>query len=63
MNGTKTYNGFSSAFSSLYRVKNITFDTDNGVPYTVQWKEQTIDLAWNNGVGSVGSYPISDLLN
>ena len=55
MNGSKTYNGFGSTFHSLYRVKNITFDIDNGVPYTVEWKGQTIDLSWGYGVGSLNS--------
>ena len=63
MNGTKTYNGFSYTFGDLCRAKNITFDTDNGVPYIAQWKGQKIDLTWMDGVGCLGSYPISNLLD
>ena len=63
MKGTKTYNGMSSAFTSLCRVKNITFETDNGTPYIVQWKSQTIDLAWSTGLGSLQSWEIAKIIN
>ena len=63
MNGVKTYNGFNSAFSRLSRAKNITFETDNGTPYLVQWKSQTIDLSWDYGVGTINSGYMSNLVN
>lgn len=56
LKGAKTYNGFSSAFNSLARAKNITFETDNGTPIEAQWKGQTIDLTWSEGVGSAAYY-------
>jgi hypothetical protein len=40
----KTSNAFSSAFNYCTRLKNLMFKTDNGTPYKVQWKSQTIDL-------------------
>lgn len=40
-----TYNVFSGTFSYCHRLKNITFALNNGVPYTVTWKSQVIDLA------------------
>ena len=41
---TITSNMFGSAFERCNRLKNITFATDNGTPYTANWKTQTIDL-------------------
>lgn len=40
-----TNNVFSGTFNNLSRAKEVIFDTDNGKPYTVNWKNQTIDLA------------------
>lgn len=45
MMGNKTSNGFTNAFNYSGRLKNITFETDNGAPIVVQWKKQTIDLS------------------
>ena len=43
---TWTSNAFTSTFNYCGRLKNITFaKQDNGTPYTVSWKTQTIDLA------------------
>lgn len=43
---TITSNMFSSAFKNCCRVKNIIFATqDDGTPYEVRWKAQTIDLS------------------
>lgn len=39
-----TSNIFNSIFYSCYRVKEITFATDNGTPYIRKWKNQTIDI-------------------
>ncbi len=43
--GAKTTNAFGSTFESDYRAKDIVFQTDNGTPYVVKWKSQTIDLS------------------
>ena len=56
MNGARTYNGFNSCFSNAARLKNVTFETDNGTAIPVQWKSQTIDLSYNNGIGSLQQY-------
>lgn len=40
-----TSNVFQGTFDCVYRVKDIIFDTNNGTPYEVAWKNQTIDLA------------------
>ena len=42
---TWTSNAFSSTFYYCHRLKNITFALNNGVPYTVTWKSQVIDLS------------------
>ena len=39
-----TSNAFYCAFVACSRLKNITFALNNGVPYTVTWKSQVIDL-------------------
>ena len=41
---TMTSNMFGFTFERCNRSKNITFATDNGTPYTANWKNQTIDL-------------------
>jgi hypothetical protein len=50
----ETSNRFDGTFTNCGRVKNIMFETDNGIPYSVNWKSQTIDLSGN--VGYAGSY-------
>ena len=42
---TWTSNAFNSTFNRCNRLKNITFALNNGVPYTVTWKNQVIDLS------------------
>ena len=45
-----TSNTFSDTFYRCFRVKDITFETqEDGSPYVCQWKNQTIDLT--SGVG------------
>lgn len=63
--GTKTYNGFNQVFKGLSRVKNITFETDNGTPYVVEWKAQVIELSSGSslGVGMVEKNYTSYILN
>lgn len=48
--GTLTSNVFSYRWTHMCRLKRLTFlQDDNGQPYKVSWKGQTIDL--HNGVG------------
>lgn len=48
--GTLTSNNFSYTFDHAYRVKDIIFATQSdGTPYTVSWKNQTIDLSQYTG--------------
>jgi hypothetical protein len=42
---TYTSNGFGSTFNYTERLKALTFATNNGVPYTAEWKAHTIDLS------------------
>ena len=42
---TWTSNTFYNTFYNCSRLKNITFALNNGVPYTVTWKSQVIDLS------------------
>ena len=42
---TLTSNVFSNTFNSCYRLKNVTFETnEDGTPKTAQWKSQVIDF-------------------
>lgn len=42
---TWTSNAFNSTFTYCNRLKNITFALKDGVPYTVTWKSQVINLS------------------
>ena len=53
---TWTSNAFNGTFNSCYRLKNITFSLNNGVPYTVTWKSQVIDLSSHIGYSSLKNY-------
>lgn len=53
---TRTSNLFFNAFDHAERLKNMMFKTDNGIPYTVSWKSQTIDLSNYVGYVSYTSY-------
>lgn len=61
--GANTSNIFSSTFGSCYRAKEITFMTNNGIPYKKQWKGQSIEFQYNIGYaaypGNVSNYGIS----
>ena len=46
-----TQDMFNSAFGECYRLQNLTFETDNGTPYTVRWKNQVINLSYYTGYG------------
>ena len=54
ISGTLTSNQFSSTFTECHRLKRLTFDTkEDGRPYIVSWKNQTIELY--KGVGWITS--------
>ena len=56
--GNLTSNAFDSAFDGCSRVKDIIFATqEDGTPYTVNWKNQTIELDVDNW-GSSGNYTV-----
>ena len=47
----KSNNMFVSAFSQCNRLKDVTFETDNGQPIVTKWTKQTIDLGRDIGYG------------
>lgn len=48
--GTLTQNAFAQSFSSCYRLKKLTFETnDDGTPIVANWNNQTIDLTYAVG--------------
>ena len=49
-NAVWTANAFTSTFTKCRRLKNVTFALqEDGTPYTMQWKTQTIDLSKDVG--------------
>lgn len=44
---TATSNMYSK-YKKYYSIKRFVFDTDNGVPYVVNWKSQTLNLSNNS---------------
>lgn len=56
---TITNNMFINTFYYCTRLKNMTFATNNGTPYTANWKTQTIDLSTYVGYASTAT----DILN
>ena len=49
-NASLTSNGLGSTFSNCYRLKDMTFQTnEDGTPKTAKWKSQTLDLSYNVG--------------
>lgn len=61
---TLTSNVFSNVFQQCHRLKKITFATDNGTPYTANWKYQVIDLhdnvGWDAKSISSSDYPVAE---
>ena len=51
-----TSNKFSSTFAYCCRLKRVTFETNDGAPYKVQWKAQTIDLSDSVGYAKYSTY-------
>lgn len=46
INAVNTLNGFSRAFNDCYRLKSVTFETEeDGTAKTANWQNQTIDLS------------------
>lgn len=56
---TITNNMFYYSFYYCTRLKNMTFATNNGIPYTANWKGQTIELTTYVGYASTAT----DILN
>jgi hypothetical protein len=52
LQSTLTSNCFLQTFYYCSRLKRFTFATDNGTPYTANWKNQTIDLSQYVGFAS-----------
>ena len=52
---SETSNRFNSTFYHISRAKDVIFDTDNGTPYTVNWKNQTIELCYLVGYNTSAS--------
>lgn len=52
--GVSTSNQFTEIYA-LYRIKNFTFETNNGQPYVVSWKNQKISLTNDIGYGNRGT--------
>jgi hypothetical protein len=53
-NTSWTSNAFSNFGAFCYRLKNITFALqENGTPYVMNWKKQTIDLTLSVGYSNV----------
>ena len=48
---TLTSNAFYNTLYACYRVKDVIFATDNGVPYVRNWNNQIIDLSYYIGYG------------
>jgi hypothetical protein len=56
-NAAWTSNAFSYTFGDCYRLKEMTFAVqEDGTPYSVNWKSQTIDLATNVGQGFIYNF-------
>lgn len=59
--GGNTSNMMSSIVTYCGRAKDVTFCTNNGVPYVKKWKGQTFDLSTYTGYTSLGGR--SNILN
>ena len=53
--GAQKSDMFTSAFADTQRLKDVTFETNNGQPIVTQWTKQTINLSRNIGYGSFPS--------
>lgn len=52
-----TSNAFTSTFNNCHRLKNLTFALqEDGTPYTVKWKSQTIDFTSDVGYMKYATY-------
>lgn len=51
-----TSNAFNNAFSNTLRLKDFTFETqEDGTPFVANWKNQTLNLAYNCGYAPNGN--------
>lgn len=50
------FSGVSGTFNATNRLKDVTFETDNGKPIVTKWKSQTMDLSNSTGYGNYPSY-------
>ena len=55
-----TSNMFTSSFNQAYRIKAVTFETNDGQPIAANWKTQTIDLSQATGYSNTGRVYIID---
>ena len=59
--GTLTSNAFTYTFNAVSRAKDVIFATqENGVPYSANWKSQTIDLSVLTGYSNSIATIVSD---
>lgn len=58
-NANLTSNAFSNFVTNAGRLKEVTFETEDGTPIEVRWKSQTIDLT-SIGYGSLNSINITN---
>ena len=58
--GAQTSNMFSSTFNNCCRIKDVTFETDNGQPIVTNWKTQTIDFSKYAGISYGYNYIINN---
>lgn len=52
-NSNQTSNMFSNSYFYCNRIKKLTFEMNEGMPYVVNWKSQTIDLSSYVGYAQV----------
>ena len=58
-----TSNAFYESFNNCHRLKRLTFALNEGQPYVMDWKNQTIDLTTGLGFSNYESHIINDYSN
>ena len=61
--GAWTSNAFYESFNNCHRLKRLTFALNEGQPYVMDWKNQTIDLTTGLGFSIYESHIINDYSN
>lgn len=46
----------SNTFNNCYNLKSLTFELNDGAPFVVRWKSQTMDVSTNIGYGNIAGY-------